>query len=185
MIELKNLSVSFGGEPVISNLNADFDVGINALCGASGIGKTTLLRAIAGLQKFEGEIIGTHNNKISFAFQDYRLFDSLSAKANIELCKSQNIDIQKLLADLQIQDFADKKPNELSGGMQARVSLGRALGNDADIVLLDEPFSALDLGLKKAIAKSITPYLMGKTVIIVTHNQEDLELLKPDKIIEI
>lgn len=185
MIELKNLSVSFGGAPVISNLNAKFNSGITALCGASGVGKTTLLRAIAGLQNFEGEIIGTHNKKISFAFQDYRLFESLSAKANIELCKSQNIDIKKLLTDLQIQDFADKKPNELSGGMQARVSLGRALGNDADIVLLDEPFSALDLELKMTIAKSIIPYLLGKTVIIVTHNQEDLELLKPNKIIDI
>ena len=185
MIELKNVSISFGGEPIITDFNAKIDIGITALCGASGIGKTTLLRVIAGLQKHEGEIIGTKDKKIAVAFQDYRLFPGLSAKDNIALCKAPSIDLEKLLLDLQVQDFADKKPSELSGGMEARVSLGRALGNDADIILLDEPFSALDSELKQVLAKNILPYLKGKTVIIVTHNQEDLELLKPAKIIEI
>ncbi len=185
MIELKHIYVSFNGVPVITGFNGQFDSGITALCGASGIGKTTLLRVIAGLQKYEGEITGISNKKVAVAFQDYRLFESLSAKDNIALCKAPSIDLEKLLLDLQVKDFEDKKPHELSGGMQARVSLGRALGNDSDIVLLDEPFSALDLELKQVLAANIIPYLKGKTVIIITHNREDLELIKPDRIIEI
>lgn len=185
MITLKNVSVDFKNECAISDFSAEFKSGITALLGVSGSGKTTLLRAIAGLQEFKGEIEGTENKKIAFSFQDYRLFPTISAQENILLAKSDNIDLDKLLQDLKITDFKNKKPHELSGGMKARVSLARALGSDADIVLLDEPFSALNAELKAEIAVNILPYLKDKTVILVTHNPEDLNLLNPQKIINI
>ncbi len=185
MIKIKNLSVSFDGAKAIEKFNAEIPLGITALCGASGGGKTTLLRAIAGLQNHDGEILGTEGKKIAIAFQDYRLFPSLTAKENISICLSPDINLEKLLDDMKVSDFADKKPHELSGGMKARVSLARAIGYDADIILLDEPFSALNQKLKQQLAENILPYLNGKTVIIVSHNKNDFALLPINNTINI
>ena len=185
MIKLKNVSVAFNGVTVIDEFSAEIPKGITALTGASGSGKTTLLRAIAGLQKYEGSIDGTKGKRIAFAFQDYRLFPTLSAKDNVSITLSKNAHLEKLLEDMQISDFKDKKPSELSGGMKTRVSLARALSNDADIILLDEPFSALNTKLKQRLAENMLPYLKDKTVILVSHNKSDFELLKPDNTINI
>lgn len=180
MLKLQNVSVFFNGVAVINNFNAEIPVGITALIGASGGGKTTLLRAIAGLQKHDGEINGTKDKRVAMAFQDYRLFPTLSAKENVAVTLSKGTNLEKLLEDLEVTEFANKKPHELSGGMKTRVSLARALGSDADIILLDEPFSALNAKLKQRLAENMQPYLKDKTVILVSHNKSDFELLRPD-----
>ena len=180
MLKLQNVSVRFGGDAVIDNFSAEFSNGITALLGASGSGKTTLLRTIAGLQVYSGKIDGTKGKKIAMAFQDYRLFPTLSAKENVAITLSKNIDLEKLLMDLEVSEFADKKPHELSGGMKTRVSLARALGTDSDIILLDEPFAALNTKLKQRLAENMMPYLKDKIVVLVSHNKSDFELLRTD-----
>lgn len=180
MLKLQNVSVNFGGDAVIDNFSAEISHGITALLGASGKGKTTLLRTIAGLQEYSGKIDGVKGKKIAMAFQDYRLFPTLTAKENVAITLSKNIDLERLLLDLEVSEFADKKPNELSGGMKTRVSLARALGTDSDIILLDEPFAALNTKLKQRLAENMMPYLKDKIVVLVSHNKSDFELLRTD-----
>ena len=185
MIKIEGLNVYFGDQIIIKNFNADIPVGITAVNGPSGIGKTTLLNVLAGLKEYKGEITGINGKSVSFAFQEFRLFDTLTAFENVKIAVKGQGDIKKIIKDMEMDEFQNKYPGELSGGMQQRVSLARALAKNADIILLDEPFTALDEGLKKRIAQRMKPYLEDKTTVMVTHNSDDFSLLPPNKIIEL
>lgn len=183
MITIKNLSICFGSHSVLEKFHAEIAPGLTAIVGPSGCGKTTLLRAIAGLQPYQGTIDGVAGQKIAFAFQDYRLFPAITVKQNILACMDPKTDYETLKQDFRFADFENKYPSELSGGMKQRISLARAAAYQAPIVLLDEPFNALDDVLKQHIIKILPQYLQGKTVIVVTHDQTELALLNPQQII--
>lgn len=184
-IKITNLKKSFEDKTVFDGFSYTFpQKGIFALVGPSGVGKTTLLRMISGLDNvYSGEIL-KDNITFSFAFQEYRLFPELSALDNVILPnfdKATEEQKKTAVECLTYLGFSKEEfslyPNELSGGMKQRVSLARAFVNSADVLLLDEPTKELDdLNAKKVLDK-IKAESEYRLIIIVTHNQKDLEYL--------
>jgi sulfate/thiosulfate transport system ATP-binding protein len=200
-IIIKNVSKYFGLFRALDNVNMTVERGeLIALLGPSGCGKTTLLRIIAGLD-FPGDgeikIVGdesyfkNHKNNVGFVFQHYALFKHMNVFENIafglkvkpkneKLSKIEIIEKVNELLDLVQMDWAAKRlPNQLSGGQRQRVALARALAIEPKILLLDEPFGALDAKVRKELRRWLK-HLHEKlqlTSIFVTHDQEEaLEL---------
>ena len=171
-MKLENITKSFNGKEIISEFTRDIPNGkITYIMGALGIGKTTLLRIIAGLDTdFSGNI--EKSGKIAYVFQEPRLFPALTVKENVEIVGGTN-DSKDILSMLELGGCENMMPNELSGGMKMRLSIARALYSDADIYLMDEPFSALDDETKNRIVPRIFAFLKGKTVIIVSHSLDE------------
>lgn len=177
MIEIKNLSLSYDGERVIENLSLSLERGERiVLMGPSGCGKSSLLTAIAGLVPPEKGSIST-NGRISFVFQEPRLLPWLSALENINSVLSDSPaslpEAQKWLDAVWLGSDAAKLPGELSGGMQQRVNIARALAYGGDILLLDEPSKGMDAETKAAVWELILSAAEGKTSILVTHDEEE------------
>lgn len=174
MLELKNVCLSYGKLEVLKNISLRLAHGERvALMGPSGCGKTSLLRVSAGLQKpYSGSVINSAE-RTAMVFQEPRLLPWLNAEDNVKLtipagAKTSSPPVN-WLEKLGIAEAAKKKPDELSGGMQQRVALARALAYEADLLLLDEPFKALDAGTKENVIKTIS----GSTdaaIILVTHD---------------
>ena len=174
MLELKNVCLSYGKLEVLKNISLRLAHGERvALMGPSGCGKTSLLRVSAGLQKpYSGSVINSAE-RTAIVFQEPRLLPWLSAEDNVKLtiptgAKTSSHPVN-WLEKLGIAEAAKKRPDELSGGMQQRVALARALAYEADLLLLDEPFKALDACTKENIIKTIS----GSTdaaIILVTHD---------------
>ena len=176
-MEIKNLTKIFGKKIVFNNYSLLIPENkITYIMGESGSGKTTLLRMISGIDKdFSGEIIGCPD-RISYVFQEPRLFPSLNVRSNIEIIeKGGDMTVDNVLELTELNNDALLTPDELSGGMKMRLSIARALYYNGDTFLMDEPFSALDDELKKRILPKIFEYLKGKTVIIVSHNINEAE----------
>ena len=174
MLELKNVCLSYGKLEVLKNISLRLARGERiALMGPSGCGKTSLLRVSAGLQKpYSGSVINSAE-RTAMVFQEPRLLPWLSAEDNVKLIIPVGAKMSgppvNWLEKLGIAEAAKKKPDELSGGMQQRVALARALAYEADLLLLDEPFKALDAGTKENVIKTIS----GSTdaaIILVTHD---------------
>lgn len=182
MLKIENLLKSFGEKTVLRNVSLSCeDTGITAIMGSSGIGKTTLLNIIAGLiPADEGDIINTFE-RISYKFQEPRLFDWLTAVENVKLAisdeRTANVRSRELLFGVGLADSIGKYPGELSGGMQQRVALARALAFEGDLLLLDEPFSAVDEDTKKQLIALIKRYGKTHAVILVTHDRAEAEAL--------
>jgi ABC-type nitrate/sulfonate/bicarbonate transport system ATPase subunit len=182
MIQANNLTRRFGELAVIKDLSFALpERGIVAILGASGCGKTTLLRLLAGLDLPDGGSITSTHRKIAVSFQEPRLVPWLSAKENINFVLSEvensSDKASELLAAVGLADKENALPRTLSGGEKQRLSLARALAVGADLLLLDEPFSALDEETKRrvlALVKDANPE--GLTVVI-THDKEDALLL--------
>ena len=149
------------------------------LIGASGCGKSTLLSLVAGLDKpTAGEI--SVGGRVAFMFQEPGLFPWLSAAANIELAlRARGVGkaerrrrAAELLEAVHLAGFGKKRPHELSGGMRQRVALARALAQDADVLLMDEPFGALDAMTRDLLHDELDRVCEGRnlTVLFVTHN---------------
>ncbi|MBQ7352967.1 MAG: ATP-binding cassette domain-containing protein [Clostridia bacterium] len=177
-MKINNLSKSFDNKCVFNNFSCEFiDNKINFIIGESGSGKTTLLRIIAGLDKdFQGAIEG-NNGEISIVFQEPRLIPYINVLENVNIV-NQNSTIKtttELLKIFELENELYNMPNSLSGGMKMRVAIARALNYDSDLVLMDEPFSALDEELKARILPKIFEKLSNKTVIIVSHNEIDCQ----------
>lgn len=174
---ISHVSKSFGENIVLNDFSAEFYTGFNLLSGSSGVGKTTLLRIIAGLESMDdGMIFGAYGN-MTFMFQEDRLLPWLSATENISCIMDKSIpkeEISVLLSDLMIEKEDQLKyPSELSGGMKRRVSLARAIIYAAhfggNIVLLDEPFKGLDPDTMHKVISVCREYLSDKIVIVVSH----------------
>ncbi len=182
MITLNNLSVNFEKKSVINTLNFKFEDGIKyAIMGESGCGKTTILNAIAELIKpNEGMVKKSNNVKTAYVFQEPRLFDWQTVTENVAMVidlpkKESEEKAQKLLMALGLGDALSLYPAELSGGMKQRVSIARALAFEPDVLLLDEPFRALDSETKDKVADYVFNFMKNKTVITVTHDESDLK----------
>ncbi|MBT9159952.1 MAG: ABC transporter ATP-binding protein [Dehalococcoidia bacterium] len=189
MIEFKGVSKSFNGRRVLTDLSFRItEDQIMGIIGPSGAGKTTILRLITGaLRPDAGEVL-VGSGKIGYVFQDPRLLLWRTAADNIGLAmRAQGVSKEEArrkartwMERLGLQGFEDHYPNQLSGGMMQRVSIGRALAIEPKILLLDEPFSNLDVELKDALL-SITERLLGDYRVTVVHVTHDLiEALRLD-----
>ena len=152
------------------------------LIGASGCGKSTLLSLVAGLDTPTAGTIGTSGRKVALMFQEPALFPWLTAAKNVELAlrpsgmaaQARRSRAVELLEAVHLRGFGNKRPHELSGGMRQRVALARALAQDADVLLMDEPFGALDAMTRDLLHDELDRVRerVGKrlTVLFVTHN---------------
>ncbi|WP_107775605.1 ABC transporter ATP-binding protein [Campylobacter concisus] len=183
MIEILNLSKHFfiNGKriDVLKELNLSIKKNkITVILGRSGCGKTTLLRLIAGLEGVSlGEIKFKEQAKIGFVFQEPRLMPFLNVYENIVFAlKKYEIDevkIDRLILMIGLSDFKFAAVSQLSGGMSSRVSLARVLAYEANLILMDEPFAALDAFTRASMQAEILKLQAGKTIIFVTHNVDE------------
>ena len=180
VIKLDNLCKQYGEQRVLDSFSMTvYDGEKLAIMGESGRGKTTLLRIIAGLEQPDSGLIeGFGTDEIAYVFQEPRLFDSLNVIRNLTVVsnlprRESEKKAKELLDRVGLSEDAFKYPTELSGGMKQRVSLARAFMVDRPILLLDEPFSALDRDTKETMIQFVKEYAKNKTVILVTHDQND------------
>lgn len=175
MLSIKNLSYKYGKNVVIEDLSYEFECGkITAIIGESGIGKTTLVNLIADLLHVSVGTIESDLKKTAYVFQEPRLFDWMSTLENVSTVSDEET-ARKLLTQMGLEDSLSKYPAELSGGMKQRVAIARALAFDADLIILDEPFKGLDPEKRREISEFVFKALKSKTVIMVTHDSQDLE----------
>ena len=188
MIEIRGIHKKYKKEYIYENFSLSFPEGqVSVLLGPSGCGKTTLLRMLAGLESFEkGTITGIQGKRISFVFQEDRLLPWLTVGENLALVLKSFLNpdqsderINQVLELLNIPETRNMMPEELSGGMQRRVAIGRALAYDGDIMILDEPFKGMDDALKSQVLPKLAKSWeeSGKTVILVTHDLSDARKL--------
>jgi len=201
-IRLQNISKEFGSAAALHDVSVDIASGeLVALLGPSGSGKTTLLRIVAGLEfpsngriLFNGEDTSSwpvQRRRVGFVFQHYALFKHMTVADNIGFGlsilprgqrpgKAQIADkVEKLLHLIQLEGYGGRYPSQLSGGQRQRIALARALAIDPSVLLLDEPFGALDARVRKDLRKWLRSIHdeTGLTTLFVTHDQDEaLEL---------
>ena len=173
MIEIKNFTKKYAGLSVYEDFNLNINEGeITCILGESGSGKTTLLNAIAGLIKYEGQI---PELKCSYIFQTPRLVPNLTVYGNLKLICNDESKINEMLERVKLSDKAKSYPIKLSGGQMQRVSIARAFLYDSNVILMDEPFTSLDLKLKREMAELFielrSEYI--STAIFVTHDADE------------
>ncbi|BCZ81616.1 2-aminoethylphosphonate ABC transport system ATP-binding subunit PhnT [Paraburkholderia hospita] len=200
-VQIEHLTVRFGSRTVLDDLSLTIERGeLLTVLGRSGCGKTTLLRFIAGFIEADG-LAGTltvagrdlthvppHKRNLGLLFQSYALFPHLSVFENVAFgLRARRIstkEIARRVADalklVQLGDSGHVMPAQLSGGMQQRVALARALVIEPDVLLLDEPLSALDANLRASVRselKALHERLPNLTIVCVTHDQDDALVL--------
>jgi iron(III) transport system ATP-binding protein len=193
-LEVKQATVSYAGQRVVSGISFELQAGeIGCLLGPSGCGKTSLLRAIAGFEPLAAGEINLHGRcvtrpgmtlapekrRVGMVFQDFALYPHLTVRKNVAfgLQRRSRAERQRRVTELLrlvgLERQADMYPHQLSGGQQQRVALIRAMAPGPDILLLDEPFSGLDVELREQLAREVRAILRreGITAILVTHDQ--------------
>ena len=198
MIELDNITRSFGSLQVLKGISLNIDRGeVVSITGPSGAGKTTLLQIMGSLDKPDGgkvlydgqditrmsekEISAFRNRHIGFVFQFHQLLPEFTALENITIpmliagqgMRQANARAKELLQLLGLADRADHKPSELSGGEKQRIAVARALANQPDVILADEPSGSLDTKNKEELHKLLLSLRdqLGQTFVIVTHDE--------------
>ena len=181
MLTLKNVTHAYEGHTVIENLSFTFPTsGIVALMGASGMGKTTLLRLLCGLEAPTSGQVENNCQKTAVSFQEPRLIPNLTCLRNLTFVmenEKQSDTARALLAALELSDYENERPDALSGGMKQRLSLARALVTNADLLLLDEPFSALDEALKSRVIPLVKSANPNGLTLVITHDKAEAEAL--------
>ena len=180
MLKLTHISHSYGDHAVLRDIDLTMHPGQRiALMGPSGCGKTTLLRIALGLLKPTGGSVENTFSKTAVVFQEPRLLQWRTALENVNLVlsdgKSTLSQAETYLKLVELENSADKYPRELSGGMQQRVSLARALAAEGDLLVLDEPFKAMDEALRDQVIA-----LVDKTdaaILLVTHEESEAKKL--------
>ena len=197
-IEIRNIHKQFGDFTALDNVSLDIESGeLVALLGPSGCGKTTLLRIIAGLETadagtiaFSGEDtthVHVRERQVGFVFQHYALFRHMTVFENVAFglrvrpraTRPSETEIQRkvheLLGLVQLDWLADRYPSQLSGGQRQRIALARALAVEPKVLLLDEPFGALDAKVRKELRRWLRRLHdeLNVTSIFVTHDQEE------------
>ncbi len=196
LLDIRNIRHAYGQQLVVNDLSLSLQKGeIGCFLGPSGCGKTTVLRCIAGFEPIAaGEIIlkgvavsrenlclPPEQRHIGMVFQDYALFPHLTVAGNIgfglqRISKSEReARISEMLDTVGLTEASRKYPHELSGGQQQRVALARALAPRPDLLLLDEPFSNLDVTLRERLSLEVRDILKSQnaTAILVTHDQDE------------
>ena len=203
MIEIKNLYTGYSRDkPLLNNFNYTFDSKVYGILGQSGCGKTTLLRTIAGLMKpLSGEVVVNEEvvtkaskNNIYMMHQNYTSFDWLKCLDNVLIAKKvkgringEDIDRAKqMLSLVGLEGSEEKFPKQLSGGMRQRLALARTLFMSPEIILMDEPLSALDINTREVMQDLIIQKHKetNNTIIMVTHSKEEAKKMC-DVIIEL
>ena len=192
MLSLDDVSISYDRVPAVIGASLQVrDGSVVAVLGPSGCGKSTLLRAVAGLERptsgairWDGADLGgvpTHKRGFALMFQDGQLFSHLTVARNVgyalRLRRVRDLDerVESLLALVGLQGYGGRLPGTLSGGERQRVALARSLAAEPRLLLLDEPLSALDAGLRERLAGDLHDILRraGTTTLVVTHDQEE------------
>lgn len=198
-LKIEALNKNFGSRSVLKNLNFQVQRGeFLSILGPSGCGKTTLLRILIGLEHADSGIIlkdgvdvtSFHPSKrgMGIVFQNYALFENMTVLQNVEYAmlrdkerrKTQSVaEIRSLaeraIADVGLSDHLSKRPAQLSGGQQQRVAIARTLAMNPEIILFDEPMSALDVDTRLALRSELKRIqnAYGSTMIYITHDQEE------------
>jgi len=196
LLAVRGLRHAYGANDVIRGLSMSLTKGtIGCLLGASGCGKTTVLRCIAGFEPVaggeiwlngqqvsrRGALVPTEERRVGMVFQDYALFPHLTVAENIAFglrdgdrdARARRVD--EVLETVRLGGLGDKYPDELSGGQQQRIALARALAPRPDLLLLDEPFSNLDVEFRTQLSVEVREILkhQNTTAILVTHDQHE------------
>ena len=193
-IEVRNVTKTFGATPVLRDVSIDVASGsLTALLGPSGGGKSTLLRVIAGLEVpdsgtvtingIDATRLAPQRRNVGFVFQHYAAFKHMTVHDNVafglKIRKRPKAEIRKRVAELlelvHIEQFADRYPAQLSGGQRQRMALARALAVEPQVLLLDEPFGALDAQVRKELRAWLRRLHddVHVTTVFVTHDQEE------------
>lgn len=195
-LEVKNISKTYEDKCVVTDLSFELPKGnIGCLLGESGCGKTTVLRCIAGFESIQagavfidGSVasntkirIPPETRRLGMVFQDYALFPHLSVRKNIVFGlggmtrRRRDRRAKEMLDLVGLAENAGKYPHELSGGQQQRVALARALAPNPDLLLMDEPFSNLDVALRERLCLDVRNIIkaLGISALLVTHNQHE------------
>ncbi|GGH11139.1 ATP-binding cassette domain-containing protein [Mucilaginibacter phyllosphaerae] len=191
---------AYNGQQVL-RIKKEFITGsITRITGPSGTGKTTFIKMLAGLITPDSGSINANNTiwfnasqninlppqqrHIGFVFQDYALFPNMTVKQHLEYATNDADWINRLLSIGGLDTFADHKPNHLSGGQQQRLAILRALAIKPKLLLMDEPFSSLDVKMKSALIKTLKLLFaqIGATVLIVSHNPQELDGITTDEL---
>lgn len=196
ILEVNNIRCGYEEETVVDNFSLSFrDTTLNCLLGPSGCGKTTVLRAIAGFESVSAGEIRLHDRVISskgytlppeqrgigMVFQDYALFPHLGVAENVafglrkESRAQQRKIAEEMLELVGLEGYMDRYPHELSGGQQQRVAVARALAPKPPLILMDEPFSNLDVDLRERLVLDVREILRQRqtTTLFVTHDQDE------------
>lgn len=196
LLNLNAITCAYAGNTVVKNLSLSISEGdVCCLLGPSGCGKTTVLRAIAGFHRIsQGDIVlqgstissakkstPPEKRHIGMVFQDYALFPHLTVCDNVTYGLNHLSALEKericdeMLALVKLDNMGQRFPHELSGGQQQRVALARALAPNPSVLLMDEPFSSLDVDLRRSLAIEVREILKSRniTAIMVTHDQEE------------
>src|ERR1700761_6230921 len=191
-VDIEKKLKAYQGQQVLK-VTRDFAAGsITKIYGPSGAGKTTFLKVVAGfISPEKGKIISDNvtwvdtdakvfvppqKRNVGFVFQDYALFPNMTVQEHLEYATTDKTWIERLLTIGKLETFADHKPEYLSGGQQQRLAILRALAIKPKLLLMDEPFSALDPEMKSELIKELQSLWveMGTTVLIVSHNLHEL-----------
>lgn len=196
ILEVKNIECQHRGHTVVLDMSCHINEGdLHCLLGPSGCGKTTALRAIAGFQPLHrGEILlnserisypgytkAPEKRHIGMVFQDYALFPHMNVNQNISFGlrnkteKEKQHTVDQMLEIVDLSGYGDRYIHELSGGQQQRVALARALAPEPKLILLDEPFSNLDIEMRERLSRDVRDILKsrGATGVLVTHDQHE------------
>ncbi|WP_370037559.1 ABC transporter ATP-binding protein [Nocardioides sp.] len=198
-LTIRDLQVAYDDVPAVRGVSLTVPDGqVLAVLGPSGCGKSTLLRGVAGLEQASGEVawdgedvsrLPTHRRGFALMFQDGQLFDHLTVARNVGYAlrlrrrggagrggrAGERRRVEELLALVGLEGYADRLPRTLSGGERQRVALARSLAHEPRLLLLDEPLSALDAGLRRRLALELRQILAdsGSTAVMVTHDHEE------------
>lgn len=181
-IVFDHLDKSYGANHVLRNMCLALEPGeVCCLMAPSGSGKTTLFRVLLGLERADaGSVAGIKAGEISMMFQEDRLCETLTPVENVALVLDPNArrsEVRALLAEILPAECLNQPVMELSGGMRRRVSLARAVAFPSKLVVLDEPFTGLDVATRQRVIDFLLAHQAGRTMLIATHGQDDAQLL--------
>lgn len=175
-LEISSLTKAYGNKTVLSSLDLSVGGGIFAITGPSGCGKTTLFKILCGLEKYDSGSF-RYDGRCSVVFQEARLFPWLNLRENITSvtgCTAKYA--EEILISLGLGGDFMKYPHEVSGGMQRRTAIARALSVDAGLYLFDEPLAGLDAELKSVFCEILKSRIeKSKTVLVISHELEEIK----------